>query len=111
MAKSLVHQIIRGLSYIHSRGIAHRDIKLENIIVKTEVVVGGAVYKPVIVDFGLSKLFLTNERSTQSYGSLLFSSPEILLKGHSHTVMTDMWSLGVLLHVLLSGIFPFTGNN
>lgn len=107
MAKSLLHQIIRGLSCIHSRGIAHRDIKLENILVKTEA----GVFKPVIVDFGLSKLFLTNERSTQSYGSLLFSSPEIILKGQSHTVMTDMWSLGVLLHVLLSGLFPFTVNN
>ncbi len=76
-----------------------------------EAVLGGVVFKPVLIDFGLSKLFLTNERSDQSYGSLLFSSPEILIKGMTHTLATDLWSLGVLLHILLSGLFPFTDNN
>lgn len=61
----------------------------------------------MLVDFGLAKLFLQNERSVERLGSLLFSSPEILLHDCSHGLATDVWSAGVLLHVMLGGFFPF----
>jgi serine/threonine protein kinase len=87
--------------------VAHRDIKLENVIVVTSIGPKGPKFKPIIVDFGLSKIFLHQERSFERVGSLLFSSPEILLHGYSHGYGTDVWSAGVLLHVLLAGSFPF----
>ncbi len=59
------------------------------------------------MDFGLSKILLYQERSFERVGSLLFSSPEILLHGFSHAFPTDIWSAGVVLHIMLSGTFPF----
>jgi len=58
------------------------------------------------VDFGLSKVFVLGEKSTDRFGTLAFSSPEVLL-GKNHDIKTDIWSLGIVLYVLLSGIFPF----
>jgi serine/threonine protein kinase len=67
----------------------------------------GPEYNPVIVDFGLSKVFLSGERNQDRVGTLVYSSPEMLLRGYSHGLSTDVWSAGVLLYILLSGAYPF----
>ena len=72
-----MHHLVSGLKYIHSIGIAHRDIKFENIIVDEKTGI------PKYIDFGLSKVFLAGEKSTERFGTLAFSSPEVLL-GNSH---------------------------
>ena len=58
------------------------------------------------IDFGLSKILLVGEHSKDRSGTLAYLSPEIVA-GMSHTHLTDVWSLGVVLHILLSGIIPF----
>jgi serine/threonine protein kinase len=63
-------------------------------------------YKVKYIDFGLSKILLPGEVSMDRYGTLAYCSPEIVL-GHSHTCQTDVWSLGVIYHMLLSGMLPF----
>jgi serine/threonine protein kinase len=98
--RGVMRSLVDGLGYLHSIGIAHRDIKFENIIVDAQSGV------PKYIDFGLSKVFLVGEKSTERFGTLAYSSPEVLL-GHFHDVKADVWSLGVVLHVLLTGVFPF----
>lgn len=61
---------------------------------------------PKYIDFGLSKVLLQGQLDKDRFGTLAFCSPEILL-GKEHTHATDLWSLGIVLHVLLSGIYPF----
>jgi serine/threonine protein kinase len=50
---------------------------------------------------------MAEERSEERVGSLLFSSPEMLLIGYNHSLATDIWSAGVLLFIMLGGFFPF----
>ena len=75
-ARTLMRQVFYGVKYFHEIGIAHRDIKLENIMVAFDEEKGDI---PKLIDFGLSKVFLPNETSSESYGSLVYCSPEILL--------------------------------
>jgi calcium-dependent protein kinase len=79
-------------------------------MVMTELTLRGPEPHPIIIDFGLSKLFMFGERSEQRVGSLLYSSPEMLLQGFSHSIAADMWSMGVILYIMLGGYFPFISN-
>jgi serine/threonine protein kinase len=93
-----MNKILKGLEYLHSIGVAHRDIKFENIILDGK--------EPKFIDFGLSKVFIEGETSRERIGTMAYSSPEILL-GCNHDISTDVWSLGIVLHVLLTGDYPF----
>ena len=99
-----MRQLVEGLRFLHSLGIAHRDIKFENIIVDRQT------NTPKYIDFGLSKVFVVGEKSTERFGTLAYSSPEVLL-GNNHDLKTDIWSLGIVMHVLLSGNFPFLSSD
>ena len=61
---------------------------------------------PKIVDFGLSKIIGPDEFCTEPYGTLIYVAPEIL-QGTPYNKMIDMWSLGVITYLLLTGIIPF----
>lgn len=58
------------------------------------------------IDFDLSKVLLVGEKCQDRSGTLVYLSPEVVLN-MSHSHLTDVWSLGVVLHILLSGIVPF----
>ncbi len=105
----LFKQIVKGMRYLHEvLGILHRDIKLENIMMSNETMsaflMGQAI--PKFIDFGLSKVLLSDERSSDPYGTLMYCSPEIIL-GKPHFKSTDIWSLGIVLYVLLTSRMPF----
>lgn len=96
-------QVADGLAAAHEKGIVHRDIKTENIMIRKDGIVQ-------IMDFGLAKLHgasrLTKEGST--VGTVGYSSPE-QIQGQDTDHRTDLFSLGVVLYELISGELPFKG--
>lgn len=76
--KALMFQIFQGLHFLHEDlSIAHRDIKLENIMIKKDTLTGTLHAK--IIDFGLSKFFTPDEVCQRPTGTLAYCSPEIVL--------------------------------
>lgn len=100
--KRVMQEIFIGLSSLHKLGIAHRDIKLDNIMMTNDT----EESVPKLIDFGLAKMFYIGETSDDRYGTLAFCSPEVIL-GRAHDIGTDVWSLGIVLHYLISGTIPF----
>ena len=93
-----------GLSYVHSLGFAHRDIKPKNILVKD-----GETAK--ITDWGLGKIINDGTETTVSGFSLNYAAPEQIspkMYGKSG-VTTDIYQMGILLYEMLTGMVPFSG--
>lgn len=90
----------KGIQYIHSKNIVHRDLKLGNLFLtaKMELKIG---------DFGLSEYITSqHDRLTSVSGTPNYIAPEILdKKGHSYEV--DIWAIGVIAYTLLVGAPPF----
>ncbi len=110
MISSIVKQLLRALSYMHSLGIIHRDIKLENIVFLNNVNYKEAYVPIKIIDFGTA--VKTTQKITQNYpisGTLSYLPPEVM-KGIL-VDKSDIWSSGVLMYILLTGISPFRGRN
>ncbi|KAI8801989.1 calcium/calmodulin-dependent protein kinase type 1 [Cladochytrium replicatum] len=104
-AASLVRQILRAITYMHSNGIVHRDMKPENILFRDKV-----SDHILITDFGLSKAVDEGMELQTTCGTPNYAAPEILTrKGHGKPV--DMWAIGVITYVLLSGYTPFWGDD
>lgn len=101
-AKELSHQMATALYYLHSYGVAHRDMKPENILMTDTS--DGADIK--IVDFGLSKIIGPNETSVDPFGTLSYVAPEVLLQ-KPYGKEVDLWSLGIITYLLLSRVLPF----
>eukprot|EP00957_Ditylum_brightwellii_P127737 9741340-Ditylum_brightwellii.AAC.1 len=95
--------MLSGLSYLHSKGIIHRDLKLENILFESK----DANSNIKIIDFGLSKHFQPGERHKEYVGSLYTMSPEVIWR--SYDERCDLWSIGVMAFLLLGGEAPFGG--
>ena len=94
----------------------HRDIKMENILVHTETLnedIGGHLERKTIakiIDFGLAIVLFPHEKCTHAFGTLAYCSPEIILN-HPHSNMTDVWSFGIVLHVMLTLRLPFLAHH
>jgi serine/threonine protein kinase len=99
-ASGLVNQILSGLEYLHSKGISHRDLKVENILCCSK---HGDMFVE-IADFGLS--IQSVEALITQVGSLEYAAPEIF-SGKPYSYKCDIWSLGVITFILLTGHFPF----
>lgn len=104
-AAYLVKQVLSGVAYLHSKGIVHRDLKLENLLLHGEL--PKAVVK--IADFGLSKVFSSNATLSTVCGSPLYMAPELLMldQKSAYSPAVDIWSVGVILFILLAGYSPF----
>lgn len=104
--KEVVHftkQIARALSHAHERGIIHRDIKPQNIMLLRD----GTLK---VADFGIAALENeVHENNGQTIGSIHYIAPE-QARGNSPDARSDIYSLGVVMYEMLSGKLPYTGN-
>jgi serine/threonine protein kinase len=101
--KVIFKQIIEGIFYLHEKNIFHRDIKLENIIIKDKVDIK-------IIDFGFGTFSPRNKLLNFFCGTPSYMPPEIILKKDYLGEFADIWSIGILLYTILCGAFPFRGN-
>ena len=103
-------ETFEGMLYLHSIGVVHRDIKLENIMLTNppsgydDLSLTNTC--PKIIDLGLACVMTPDETRADGYGTVAYCSPELLVK-RPYNQATDVWSMGILLHAVLTGTIPF----
>ncbi|CAN4107108.1 unnamed protein product [Withania somnifera] len=105
--RKLFQQLVDGVSYCHNKGVFHRDLKLENVLIDSK----GNIK---ITDFGLSALpqhFRDDGLLHTTCGSPNYVAPEILSNRGYDGATSDTWSCGVILYVILTGYLPFDDRN
>ncbi|KAL8503550.1 hypothetical protein ACS0TY_022330 [Phlomoides rotata] len=104
-AAGLCRQIVTVVHTCHSMGVMHRDLKPENFLLLST-----AEDSPLkATDFGLSVFVKPGESFRDLVGSAYYVAPEVLRRNYG--VEADIWSAGVILYILLSGVPPFWGEN
>ena len=96
-------QLAVAIGYLHSKGIAHRDLKLENILVDETGYLK-------IIDYGLAKMLKENDESQSFCGTPEYLAPE-MIKGEPHDKTVDWWAMGILMYEMLIGVTPFFNRN
>jgi 5'-AMP-activated protein kinase catalytic alpha subunit len=93
-------QLINALFYLHSQNIAHRDIKIDNMLLDRN-------RDLKLVDFGLSTKYPDDNLLDQPCGTVVYAAPEVLQGREYHGMLADVWSSGIVLYGMLSGYLPF----
>lgn len=101
-AAQILYQVCSAVQYLHSKGISHRDIKTENIMIDSD-------FNAKLIDFGLARDFSVSEdKMLETFcGSPSYTAPELLEKKRYDGKMVDVWCLGVALYVMLEACLPF----
>ena len=102
----IIIEIAHAMKFIHSKGLIHRDLKIENIMLNS-------VYEAKVVDFGLVRIheFLNQEYSfvqdsmTRGVGTFAYMSPE-MLNEEKYDYKTDVYSFGILVYYMFTGKLP-----
>lgn len=100
-----MRQICDAVGYMHEHSIVHLDLKPENILCKSK-----SSHLIKIIDFGLARKLKKGEDVRILFGTPEFVSPEVISYEPVSTT-SDMWSVGVVCYVLLSGLSPFMGDS
>ena len=102
----IMHQLFSVVNYCHKMKIIHRDLKPENILVNKNE---NGFVQIKVCDFGTSLMFNRGEVQDELVGSIYYIAPEVLKKKYNSKC--DLWSCGVIMFILLTGVPPFGGNN
>ena len=103
-AQTVFRQVVEAVAYLHSHGIVHRDIKVDNVMLENS----GSVK---LVDFGLSNTYKQSELLKTACGSPCYAAPEMIAGKKYHGTNVDIWSCGVILFALICGYLPFEDPN
>lgn len=93
-------QIMSALAYLHDLNVAHRDIKLDNVLVTSD-------NTAKLSDFGLSRQAGESNEMKTTCGTLLYAAPEIILELPYNGMKVDIWSAGVVLYTMVANHFPW----
>ncbi|KAM9839098.1 death-associated protein kinase 2 [Aulostomus maculatus] len=104
-AIEFMKQILEGLEYMHNKNIAHFDLKPENIMLSDKVSPHPNIK---LIDFGLAHHFHLGEEYRSTSGTPQYIAPEVI-NNETLSTAADMWSIGVITYILLSGLSPFQG--
>ncbi|XP_027016956.2 myosin light chain kinase, smooth muscle isoform X2 [Tachysurus fulvidraco] len=100
-----MHQILHGVQYMHQQNIVHLDLKPENIVCEDRT-----GFRIKIIDFGLASKLDSSTPLKVMHGTPEFVAPEVI-NYEPVSLTTDMWSIGVICYILLSGESPFQGES
>lgn len=103
VAARLFSQLVSGVYYLHSKGIVHRDLKLENLLLDKNKNI-------IITDFGFANSFRNkgNQLMSTSCGSPCYAAPELVVSDSKYDGRkVDVWSCGVILYAMLAGYLPW----
>ncbi|XP_058127174.1 MAP/microtubule affinity-regulating kinase 4-like [Anopheles ziemanni] len=101
-ARSVFRQLVSAVQYCHQRGVIHRDLKLENVLLDSQM-------NSKLTDFGLAEEFTPGTPLSTFCGSPNYIAPEIAIELPYDGPAADVWALGVILYALVTGKQPFDG--
>ncbi|KAK2076166.1 Shaggy- protein kinase epsilon [Prototheca wickerhamii] len=105
LVKLYTYQMLRALSYIHSMGICHRDIKPQNLLVNV------STHELKLCDFGSAKVLVRGEPNISYICSRYYRAPELIFGATDYTCAIDVWSVGCVMAELLLGTPLFPGES
>lgn len=105
-AASTSRQMLLAVAYLHTHQIVHRDLKLENFLYTYDKEDSDHLK---LIDFGFAKFWDRSAKMSQACGSLHYVAPEVV--AHAYTEKADVWSLGVIVYMLLTGSPVFRGTD
>ena len=95
--------MLSAICYLHTRGFVHRDIKPENVCIES-----GNTCK--LIDFGTGRKFTAGKKLKQVIGTPFYMAPEIFT-ARKYDEKVDMWSIGIVFFILLTGKAPYSGQD
>ena len=101
-AAEIMLQVFSAINYLHNKGFVHRDLKPENICLEND-------HDVKIIDFGTARKFTKGKKLRQVTGTPFYMAPEIFNE-KKYNEKADMWSLGIVMYILLTGKAPYFGN-
>lgn len=105
--RKFLGELTHAMKFLHDKGIIHRDLKLENVMMTTD---HDTKASTKLVDFGLSIILGPGQQKCEVYGTQGYIAPEMFMK-QPYYKEVDCWSLGVLFYAILSGFMPFEHND
>ena len=103
----LIFQVLQAVRYCHKMRIVHRDIKPENIMIMGRE--SNGLLRVKLIDFGTAKLFLEGKKQKAFVGSSYYIAPEVIRGKYDEAC--DLWSIGVIMYIMLTGTPPFNGDD